>query len=250
MHRLFRKPSGAAFFDVAALALSASLDAVEKALPKSKAEAKRKLAAAAKAGAKIAGEALKSKVGEPLLEDAGITVACLQERMRGNFIAPKEVAPGTVVICALAKSATHHSGIWLGDGTIAELDGDGNYRAVDLQTFLRGNAGECWRAGTFAYAACDSDGNALGADEVAERARELLGETTNYSLDSNNCHRFSTACHGGETKKIFRLMRTFSIGELVARVLAFHGVPALRWLPVGKNASAALPLKKSRKKTK
>lgn len=63
-----------------------------------------------------------------------------QKTSAGRFIAAEQVAPGTVVICALAKGVTHHSGIWLGDGTIAEFDGDGNYRAVDLQTFLRGNA--------------------------------------------------------------------------------------------------------------
>lgn len=215
------------------MALLAAVAVVESAIPKSKEDAKRKLGTVAKIVANLAKETLKTKVGKPLLEDAELTLACLQERVDGNFLKSETIPAGTVVICSLAKGITHHSGIWLGNGTIAELDGDGNYRTVDLETFLLGNAGERWRSGAFAYAACDLHGQPLGANDVAEIALSFLGEKTKYSVDANNCHRFSTACHsGGEAESVFRLNETFSVGKLLNAILRFHNKEKIRWLPI------------------
>ena len=181
-----------------------------------------------------AGVVLTSKVAKPLVEDLPISLACRRERKAGRFIAAVKVAPGTLVICALAKGVTHHSGIWLGDGEIAELDGNGNYRAVSLEHFIHGDEGEHYRTGSFAYAACDSNGNALGDAKVAACARTFLGKKTNYSVDANNCHRFSAACHnGGNAENGSRILETFSIGKLVAYVRARHNIKEISWRPIG-----------------
>lgn len=179
-------------------------------------------------------EIIRRKVAKPLIEDLPISLACQRERKAGRFIAAEQVAPGTLVICALAKSVTHHSGIWLGDDTIAELDGNGNYRAISLEHFIHGDEGERWRTGSFAYAACDSNGNALGSEKVAACARTFLGKKTNYTLDANNCHRFSAACHnGGNAENGSRLLETFSIGKLLAHVRALHNLKKISWRPIG-----------------
>lgn len=184
--------------------------------------------------AALGGEIFRRKVAKPLIEDLPISRACRREREAGRFIAPEQVAPGTLVICALAKSVTHHSGIWLGDGTIAELDGKGNYRAISLEHFIHGDEGEHWRTGSFAYAACDSNGNALGSEKVAACARTFLGKKTNYTLDANNCHRFSAACHnGGNAETGWRALETFSIGKLLAHVCALHDLKKISWRPIG-----------------
>ena len=181
-----------------------------------------------------AGVVITSKVAKPLIEDLPISLACRREREAGCFIAAEQVAPGTLVICALAKGVTHHSGIWLGDGEIAELDGNGNYRKVSLEHFIHGDEGERWRTGSFAYAACDSNGNALGSEKVAACARTFLGKKTNYTLDANNCHRFSAACHnGGNAENGSRLLETFSIGKLLAHVRALHNLKKISWRPIG-----------------
>lgn len=181
-----------------------------------------------------AGVVFTSKVAKPLIEDWRISRACRRELEAGRFIAAEQVAPGTLVICALAKSVTHHSGIWLGDGTIAELDGNGNYRAISLEHFIHGDEGEHWRTGSFAYAACDSNGNALGSEKVAACARAFLGKKTNYTLDANNCHRFSAACHnGGNEENVWRALETFSIGKLLAHVRALHNLKKISWRPIG-----------------
>ncbi|MBP3302317.1 MAG: hypothetical protein J6L64_04190 [Opitutales bacterium] len=218
---------------LATMAILAAITIVEDAIPKSREDAKRKLGAVVKIVATLAKETLKRKVGKPLLEDAELTLACLQERVEGNFLKVQTVSAGTVVICSLAKGITHHSGIWLENGTISELDGDGNYRAVNLETFLRGNEGERWRAGTFAYAACSLQGQPLGSNDVAEIAQSFLGKKTKYSVDANNCHRFSTACHsGGEAENVFRPNETFSVGKLLNRILCFHNKEKIRWIPI------------------
>lgn len=185
--------------------------------------------------AALGGEIFRRKVAKPLIEDLPISKGCRRERKAERFIAAEQVAPGTLVICALAKSVTHHSGIWLGDDTIAELDGNGNYRAISLEHFIHGDEGEHWRTGSFAYAACDSNGNALGSEKVAACARTFLGKKTNYTLDANNCHRFSAACHnGGNAETGSRLLETFSIGKLVDYVRALHNLKKISWRPIKK----------------
>ena len=179
------------------------------------------------------GVLLRRKIVKPLIEDVPISQSCIRERDAGNFLAPRDVSPGTVVICALVKGITHHSGVWLGNGMIAELDGNGNYREVRLKRFISGDEGEPWRTGSFAYAACNVYGKPLGAKKVAACARKFLGETTKYNVDANNCHRFSTACHDdGNAEEVFRLMETFSIGKLVARICAFHKEKEIIWRPI------------------
>lgn len=219
--------------NLATMTLLAAVTVIESAIPKSKEDAKRELDSLSKIISNLAKETLKTKVGKPLLEDAELALACLRERVEGNFLKTQNISIGTVIICSLEKGITHHSGIWIKDGMIAELDGNGNYRTVSLEKFIRGDEREYWRSGTFAYAACNLQGQSLGADDVAELAQSFFGKKTKHSVDANNCHCFSTACHnGGDPECVFRIKETFSVGKLISRISEFHKVSKIRWLPI------------------
>ncbi|MBR5622205.1 MAG: hypothetical protein IKW49_03360 [Opitutales bacterium] len=176
-----------------------------------------------------------SKAGVPVVQDSSIRKSRKKELADGNFFNLSDVPAGTVLICELTKF-THHSGIYLGNGEVAELFGDGRYQSVSLEEFIHGAPGENFRTGTHAYATCDADGNPLGSPEVAKYARRFIGSTTDYKLDANNCHLFSATCHAdGGIQKIQGLKRainTFSIGKLCHQIKTFHKTETLRWLPI------------------
>lgn len=180
--------------------------------------------------------ALTSKAGIPEIRDLSVQKSRKKELADENFLNLSDIPAGTVLICELMQ-ITHHSGIYLGNGKVVELFGDGRYQSVSLKEFLRGAPGENYRTGTHVYAACNTDGKPLGSTEVAECARGFVGSTTDYKLDANNCHLFSATCHtNGEIRKISglaRAVKTFSIGKLCREIQTFHNTEKLRWLPIG-----------------
>lgn len=157
----------------------------------------------------------------------------------------REPPAGTPLKCALAGGMVAdlaHSGVYLGGGTVAELDGDGRVQAVALSEFLNGAAGaRDWaalRSGFRIYAACDrGSGRPVGGADVAERARRatagtsLAPATRRYQWLRNNCHRFTAECVDGNwdagkggTWRIGRLE------EVVSRCL--NGGRDITWRPV------------------
>lgn len=164
------------------------------------------------------------KIINPLVQDRSVRKLRKQELKAKNKLNLDDIPAGTVLICEL-KKISHHSGIYLGNGKIAELFGDGRYQRVSLEEFIHGAPGENFRTGTHAYATCDADGNPLGSPEVAKYARRFIGSSTDYKLDANNCHLFAATCHvAGEIQKISgpkRVIETFSIGKLCRQIKTF-----------------------------
>lgn len=175
------------------------------------------------------------KIINPLWQDRTVRKLRKQELKAGNKLNLGNVPAGSVLICEL-KKYSHHSGIYLGCGKVAELFGDGKYQGVSLEEFIHGAPGENYRTGTHAYVACNANGNPLGSPEVAECARRFIGAETEYGLTTNNCHLFSATCHAnGEIQKISGLksiIKTFSIGKLCRQIQNFHNTEKLRWLPI------------------
>lgn len=58
-----------------------------------------------------------------------------------------------------------HTGIYVGDNRIVELNGNGNIIPVSLEGFL--DYGSLTRMGLFAYVACDKYGNVLHDSSIA-----------------------------------------------------------------------------------
>ena len=156
-------------------------------------------------------------------------------RVVGAIVHPAvDPRPGTPLLVNLAL-AIEHSGVYLGDGEVAELHGSGRLRRVSLAAFRDGGDDAAARTGAFIYAACDraiarvlgSDGAARMAQTAVEGARRL-----NYNLLFNNCHLFTATCVLESTpgKWATGIFTVAGLEEVVAARLN-AGRPII-WLPV------------------
>ena len=101
---------------------------------------------------------------------------------------------GALVFCDLAIKL-EHSGIFIGDKTIVELDGSGNIRKVDYSTFLNDSI---FRTGINIFTFTDLTGRVLCSQSTSDRARYKAGEKLQYNLFFENCHKFSAGCMTGD----------------------------------------------------
>jgi hypothetical protein len=106
---------------------------------------------------------------------------------RGN-VKPR---PGSLVYRDLYFGYAEHSGIYVGDDQIVELDGQGRIREVSPTAFIGDGTGTC------IYVSCYNE-HAVGEDIVAQRALERVGKGREYHLLLNNCHQFSSGCISGD----------------------------------------------------
>lgn len=110
---------------------------------------------------------------------------------------------GSVVKVDLAMGADH-TGIYIGNDEIVEVanvDGVATVRIVSAEEFIEGD--DCIsRIGAFIYVACkqDRDGKciAMGSQDIADRARKAVGQSSEYNLVFNNCHMFTEYCITGK----------------------------------------------------
>ncbi|MGI5869680.1 MAG: hypothetical protein ACOX9C_09600 [Kiritimatiellia bacterium] len=119
------------------------------------------------------------------------------ERFVGAIVnASVEPHPGAPLLVNLAV-AIEHSGVYLGDGEVAELHGSGGLRRVSLDTFRDGEDEAGVRTGAFVYAACDRrTGRVLGSEGAARMARAIVEKVgrLDYNILFNNCHLFTATC--------------------------------------------------------
>ena len=99
------------------------------------------------------------------------------------------LVPGCVVYCDLGPF--EHSGIYLGEDSIAHFNGEGiveivnPYRFVQISVQLLGNS----NIDKPIYVSCRNNVS-VGNNAVAERAQSRVGEVRNYHLIFSNCHNF------------------------------------------------------------
>jgi len=148
--------------------------------------------------------------------------------------------PGTPLLVDLF-GVVEHSGIYLGNGHVAELFGDNLLREVTLKEFLEGEKGSRVRTGHRIFAACSrSSGKSLASPYAAENARAFIRRirTVQYNLFRNNCHLFSISCISGSFQKGLSLAEGIvqggvSIGVLTNAISYFlNGGEAAVWVPV------------------
>jgi hypothetical protein len=102
---------------------------------------------------------------------------------------------GAIVCCGIG-GILEHSGIWIGDNTIVEVDGNGLIKAVSVQRFTQ------TRSGDGIFIACDSLGRPLVSELAAQKAIEQIYQVINYHLFNNNCHQFIWQCFQADVKSI------------------------------------------------
>ncbi len=105
-----------------------------------------------------------------------------------------EPAPGTPVYCKLAVVA-EHTGIYIGNGEIVHLNGDGDIETVSPRNFVARLDG--LNPAVSIYCAGRA-GKALGKKNIANRARSMVGRRRNYHWVIDNCHQFTCGCISGD----------------------------------------------------
>ncbi len=142
--------------------------------------------------------------------------------------APFTPCIGSIVYTGMVYGTIEHSGVYVGNGEIVELEGTGHIKKVSaskfLKTPLQGRA-EVLKAATtralevlgkkdmaallgalpLEHMASDCwsiyvssrDGRAVGSRQAAQRALEMVGRSRDYNLVLDNCHQFSSGCLTG-----------------------------------------------------
>lgn len=167
---------------------------------------------------------------EFLAEIPGALMSSVVSRERRNAAAGRLIGPpppGTPLLVSLAV-ALEHTGIYLGNNEVVELQDNGRVVKVSLTRFVNGSASlVSLRNGTRIFAACDAfTRKPIGKPDVAKVAREAAesGLFPGYDLLQRNCHLFCAACAAGifPRGKAYRNLSTnglMSIGRL-ERVLS------------------------------
>ncbi|MBK3494986.1 hypothetical protein JFL43_08950 [Viridibacillus sp. YIM B01967] len=114
----------------------------------------------------------------------------------------KHVEPvaGSIVYCKLLGlpnriiGTPDHTGIYVGNKRIIELNGNEKIIEVDYYNFLNSSS---VRSGTEFYVACDARGNVLHDPAIAKRAIAAKNTHNGYNLIRNNCHMFTSRCIKG-----------------------------------------------------
>lgn len=105
------------------------------------------------------------------------------------------IPPGAVAVCEIFH-LFEHTGIYIGEGEIVELQGTGLVRSVSINRFFDN------RSGNHLLVACNSAGEVIASPECAERAVCQIFTYQRYDLFTNNCHRFTQACVSGRSLPI------------------------------------------------
>ena len=162
-------------------------------------------------------------------------IACVG--VKSNVPVPE---PGTPLLVDLF-GVVEHSGIYLGDGHVAELFGDNLLREVTLKEFLEGEKGSRVRTGHRIFAACSrSTGETLASPYAVKNARAFIRRirTVRYNLFRNNCHLFSISCISGSFQNGISISESIvrggvSIGVLTNAIAYFlNNGDDVVWKPV------------------
>lgn len=94
---------------------------------------------------------------------------------------------GSIICCGIG-GVLDHTGIWVDDDTIVELDGEGLIKPISVARFTKE------RSGKQIFVACDSTAQPLVSHLAAERALKQIYQYQDYHLIENNCHQFVWQC--------------------------------------------------------
>ena len=105
-------------------------------------------------------------------------------------------ARGSVLYCDYAFGAFEHSGIYVGNGLIVNLSGEGRVEYATPQEFIDG------KSAMSIYVSCRDD-SAVGSEAVARCAEAAVGMSREYDFSTNNCHKFVTDCLKDACTEVF-----------------------------------------------
>ena len=94
---------------------------------------------------------------------------------------------GAIVCCGIG-GVLDHTGIWVDDDTVVEMDGQGLIKPISSHRFTAERSGEN------IFIACDSNAKPLISEVAARRALEQIFQCQQYDMIKNNCHQFLWQC--------------------------------------------------------
>ncbi|TXK84300.1 lecithin retinol acyltransferase family protein [Paenibacillus sp. N3.4] len=119
------------------------------------------------------------------------------ESIRNHTMTRENLEPsyGSVIYTELGFGTMEHSGIYMSDGEVIDLSGNGHIRRVSLKEFT----GHITTFNHEIYVPCypDWDGT-ISTSMAGYRASEKVGESRNYKLVMDNCHQFCAGCVTGD----------------------------------------------------
>lgn len=118
----------------------------------------------------------------------------LEKTVDAFFIHSQVPIIGSVLYCNLAL-AFEHTGIYVGNGRVVHLNGEGVVEDISLKEFTERLDGSNLTNSIFC--ATDSNGHSIGSVKVAERAMRMVGVRRGYNFAHNNCHCFTFYCLTG-----------------------------------------------------
>lgn len=95
----------------------------------------------------------------------------------------------SIVFCGLLDSF-EHSGIFIGNNSIIELNGDGKIRKISVNKFLTSSALRNNKLYTFV----DKNNIPISTYSFSQRAEKMLNSERNYNVFFDNCHQFTSGC--------------------------------------------------------
>ena len=120
----------------------------------------------------------------------------LVESFVDNVIRDKvHACVGSVLYYEMAFGAADHSGVYVGNGKVVELCGDGWVRKVPIGEFM--DAPALVRTGRSLYVS-SRNGCGVGSEAIANRALSMVGTYRDYNLLLDNCHQFTSGCVAGD----------------------------------------------------
>ena len=101
---------------------------------------------------------------------------------------------GSILYIDMAFGLADHSGVYVGNGQVVELAGNGLIRKVPIWRFM--GAPSLVNTAISVYVS-SRDGHGVGSDAVASRALGMVGTRRHYNLFFDNCHQFCSGCVTG-----------------------------------------------------
>lgn len=140
---------------------------------------------------------LWKKHGEFIEEHGSIPEYFDKKRTNSSTICNSAFEPayGSLVYTELGFGVAEHSGIYIGNRQIIDLDGRGRIKKASLNEFT----GNITTFNHEIYVPCyDGENDSIGFYEAVWRAEEKLNESRSYNLLLDNCHQFCAGCITGD----------------------------------------------------
>lgn len=101
---------------------------------------------------------------------------------------------GSILYIDMAFGFADHTGVYVGNGQVVELSGEGIVQKVSVEEFMDTPA--LVNTAMSIYVS-SHEGCAVGSSAVAQRALDRVGSWRDYNLILDNCHQFCSGCVTG-----------------------------------------------------